>query len=120
MAAPSMQGLDAVVQHRWYTEKSGLLRDIVFTSKETILVTVYDRLGLTDDLSGYTNSYRVLNEDETPLIDWVAVDETTGMDISFILDTGGEGWSQSRYKLYVRIDTGTEAPILGPFWFDIV
>lgn len=98
------------------------MEDLNVGTKEIVSVNVTDRLSTITDLSIYTVSYKVENDDGTDKVTWTSVADVVGMRVDILLDTttGSGGWPAGHYELFIRPTIGSEQPILGPFDFNLV
>jgi hypothetical protein len=88
-------------------------------SKEFIPVQVESRLGDLSSLIGLTTEFRIDNDKGVEVVTWAAA-TTTGMTAFCLVDTSLVALPINGYDLYLRILIPPEAPILGPFRFEII
>ena len=85
---------------------------------EHLPVNIRDRLGGLTSLDNVTTTYLIRKE--TDRVEAIAESpaDTVGMTAFCLIDS--TDLEQDRYELLVRLDTGSEQPLLGPFNFEVI
>jgi len=88
-------------------------------SVEYLLVHIGDRLDNVTALLPLAPTFSVYAPDDTPKQVNVAAD-TDGMTAKCLIDTTVGGvWASNTYRLYLKLNAGSEVPILGPVEFNV-
>lgn len=95
------------------------MENLVLGTKETMLVTVVDRLGNLATLDGLVMKFDVIDREGNKKINQQAA-TNAGMIAQCLVDTSA--WlatDKGKYQLYLDVTSGAEKPRLGPFEFEV-
>lgn len=88
-------------------------------SVEYLPVQVSDRLGSITTLDGSAVQFRITDVEENEIQAWTSC-TNNGMTAMPLIDATQAGLTDGgTFKLYIKFSVAPEAPILGPFQFEV-
>lgn len=86
-------------------------------TKEIVPIKVTDRLGNLTTLDGVPCTFTVKDRTGNAKYTNQAIQGNSGMTAFCLIDTAT--WAAGTYRLWLKVPIGAEAPVLGPFEFEV-